>query len=161
MELADVSDSKSDGSDTVPVRPRSPAPKFPWACSSVGRALRSQRRGRGFDPLQVHQCKIFAFCNKQNAFLFSPNRYIYAIAQNSSYVPLEEFNLLSFQKRLTIFLLCMNIFFIERNSLVLIRREYRTARFSNSSLVSGIFCSFMERIILSVSTISSSTLFDS
>ncbi len=25
MELADVSDSKSDGSDTVPVRPRSPA----------------------------------------------------------------------------------------------------------------------------------------
>lgn len=26
MELADVSDSKSDGSDTVPVRPRSPAP---------------------------------------------------------------------------------------------------------------------------------------
>ena len=27
MELADVSDSKSDGSDTVPVRPRSPAPR--------------------------------------------------------------------------------------------------------------------------------------
>ena len=26
-----------------------------WACSSAGRALRSQRRGRGFDPLQVHQ----------------------------------------------------------------------------------------------------------
>ena len=26
MELADVSDSKSDGSDTVSVRPRSPAP---------------------------------------------------------------------------------------------------------------------------------------
>ena len=24
------------------------------ACSSAGRALRSQRRGRGFDPLQVH-----------------------------------------------------------------------------------------------------------
>ena len=108
MELADVSDPKSDGSNTVPVRPRSPAPAqslcplprgrlfhsltlyenvnllsltaltsilyslhsgepLPlkgalvlfintiWACSSVGRALRSQRRGRGFDPLQVHQ----------------------------------------------------------------------------------------------------------
>lgn len=27
MELADVLDSKSSGSDTVPVRPRSPAPK--------------------------------------------------------------------------------------------------------------------------------------
>ena len=26
MELADVLDSKSSGSDTVPVRPRSPAP---------------------------------------------------------------------------------------------------------------------------------------
>ena len=29
MELADVLDSKSSGSDTVPVRPRSPAPKRP------------------------------------------------------------------------------------------------------------------------------------
>ena len=27
------------------------------ACSSAGRALRSQRRGQGFDPLQVHQNK--------------------------------------------------------------------------------------------------------
>ena len=27
MELADVLDSKSSGSDTVPVRPRSPAPE--------------------------------------------------------------------------------------------------------------------------------------
>ena len=31
MELADVPDSKSGGSDTVPVRPRSPAPKIPNA----------------------------------------------------------------------------------------------------------------------------------
>ena len=29
MELADVPDSKSGGSDTVPVRPRSPAPENP------------------------------------------------------------------------------------------------------------------------------------
>ena len=35
MELADVSDSKSDGSDTVPVRPRSPAP---WKRVLVSRA---------------------------------------------------------------------------------------------------------------------------
>ena len=27
------------------------------ACSSAGRALRSQRRGRGFDPLQVHHVR--------------------------------------------------------------------------------------------------------
>ena len=33
MELADVSDSKSDGSDTVPVRPRSPAPAGTCPCT--------------------------------------------------------------------------------------------------------------------------------
>ena len=32
MELADVLDSKSSGSDTVPVRPRSPAPKNGILC---------------------------------------------------------------------------------------------------------------------------------
>ena len=40
MELADVLDSKSSGSDTVPVRPRSPAPNFHTyilsGCSAVG-----------------------------------------------------------------------------------------------------------------------------
>ena len=30
-------------------------PKTVWACSSVGRALRSQRRGHGFESHQVHQ----------------------------------------------------------------------------------------------------------
>ena len=29
-----------------------------WARSSAGRALRSQRRGQGFDPLRVHQYGI-------------------------------------------------------------------------------------------------------
>ncbi len=29
-----------------------------WGCSSAGRALRSQRRGRGFDPLRLHGRKI-------------------------------------------------------------------------------------------------------
>ena len=41
MELADVLDSKSSGSDTVPVRPRSPAPIFTSilsGCSAVGSA---------------------------------------------------------------------------------------------------------------------------
>ena len=28
-----------------------------WARSSAGRALRSHRRGRGFDPLRVHQIR--------------------------------------------------------------------------------------------------------
>ena len=34
MELADVLDSKSSGSDTVSVRPRSPAPKKTCECKS-------------------------------------------------------------------------------------------------------------------------------
>ena len=29
--------------------------EFPWGCSSAGRALRSQCRGRQFDPDQLHQ----------------------------------------------------------------------------------------------------------
>ena len=30
---------------------------FLWACGSVGRALRSHRRGQGFESPQVHQNK--------------------------------------------------------------------------------------------------------
>ena len=103
MELADVSDSKSDGSDTVPVRPRSPAPNFHGLVAQLGERCVRNAEVEGSIPFKSTNIKIFAFYNKQNAFLFSPNRYIYAITQNSSYVPLEEFNLLSVQKRLTIF----------------------------------------------------------
>ena len=54
MELADVLDSKSSGSDTVPVRPRSPAPIFTSilsGCSAVGSAPALGAGCREFEPL--------------------------------------------------------------------------------------------------------------
>ena len=44
MELADVLDSKSSGGDTVPVRPRSPAPKLEVR---VARILTKRRKPDG------------------------------------------------------------------------------------------------------------------
>ena len=65
MELADVLDSKSSGSDTVPVRPRSPAPNFHTyilsGCSAVGSALGLGPRCRGFKSLHSdheNPCKL-------------------------------------------------------------------------------------------------------
>ena len=40
-----------------------------WARSSAGRALRSQRRGRGFDPLRVHQRQVAAPNHRGNTAL--------------------------------------------------------------------------------------------
>ena len=40
MELADVLDSKSSGSDTVPVRPRSPAPEKTLSADKVNFFIR-------------------------------------------------------------------------------------------------------------------------
>ena len=64
MELADVLDSKSSGSDTVPVRPRSPAPIFTNAisgCSAVGSAPALGAGCREFEPLHSDHKKSNAF----------------------------------------------------------------------------------------------------
>ena len=103
MELADVSDSKSDGSDTVPVRPRSPAPIFHGLVAQLGERCVRNAEVEGSIPFKSTNIKSSRFAISRTRFLFSPNRYIYAITQNSSYVPLEEFNLLSVQIRLIIF----------------------------------------------------------
>ena len=52
-----------------------------WGCSSAGRALRWQRRGRGFEPLQLHQ----TLKNKSKFvdFLFSFHTYITMIVYDN------------------------------------------------------------------------------
>ena len=91
MELADVLDSKSSGSDTVPVRPRSPAPKplkppastvketkYPSGCSAVGSAPALGAGCREFEPLHSDHVKnlvnlrfarFFAFIQKSQNHL--------------------------------------------------------------------------------------------
>ena len=57
-ELVDALVSGTSGSDTLEVRVLLSAPKAYKAfrgCSSVDRALRSHRRGRGFESHQLHQ----------------------------------------------------------------------------------------------------------
>ena len=56
-ELVDALVSGTSGSDTLEVRVFLSAPFFYWGCSSVDRALRSHRRGRGFESHQLHQNK--------------------------------------------------------------------------------------------------------
>ncbi len=57
-ELVDALVSGTSGSDTLEVRvflcPPYVKESF-WGCSSVGRALRSQCRGREFESHQLHQ----------------------------------------------------------------------------------------------------------
>ena len=55
-ELVDALVSGTSGSDTLEVRVFlcPPYVKARWGCSSVDRALRSHRRGRGFESHQLH-----------------------------------------------------------------------------------------------------------
>ena len=53
-ELVDALVSGTSGSNTLEVRVFLSAP-FYWGCSSVDRALRSHRRGRGFESHRLHQ----------------------------------------------------------------------------------------------------------
>ncbi len=60
-ELVDALVSGTSGSNALEVRVFLSAPHSPfvwrafWGCSSVDRALRSHRRGRGFESHQLHQ----------------------------------------------------------------------------------------------------------
>ena len=56
-ELVDALVSGTSGSNTLEVRVFLRPPEF-WGCSSVDRALRSHRRGRGFESHQLHQIFI-------------------------------------------------------------------------------------------------------
>ena len=57
-ELVDALVSGTSGSNTLEVRVFLSAPFFYWGCSSVDRALRSHRRGRGFESHQLHQIVV-------------------------------------------------------------------------------------------------------
>ena len=54
--MVDALVSGTSGSNALEVRVFLSAPVF-WGCSSVDRALRSHRRGRGFESHQLHQDK--------------------------------------------------------------------------------------------------------
>ena len=56
-ELVDALVSGTSGSNTLEVRVFlcPPYVEARWGCSSVDRALRSHRRGRGFESHQLHQ----------------------------------------------------------------------------------------------------------
>ncbi len=52
--MVDALVSGTSGSNALEVQVLLSAPRF-WGCSSVDRALRSHRRGRGFESHQLHQ----------------------------------------------------------------------------------------------------------
>ncbi len=60
-ELVDALVSGTSGSNALEVQVLLSAPQF-WGCSSVDRALRSHRRGRGFESHQLHQIFVRLNC---------------------------------------------------------------------------------------------------
>ena len=52
--------------------------RFMWGCSSVGRAVRSQRTGRRFDPDHLHHNKInmLKACQRWQAFFVFRHLYV-------------------------------------------------------------------------------------
>ena len=74
-ELVDALVSGTSGSNTLEVRVFLRPPDF-WGCSSADRALRSHRRGRGFESHQLHQK------NKK-----TPNRGIFFILETILFLP--------------------------------------------------------------------------
>ena len=73
-ELVDALVSGTSGSNALEVRVFLSAPHSPfvwrafWGCSSVDRALRSHRRGRGFESHQLHQKNSNAVYRRFNFF---------------------------------------------------------------------------------------------
>ena len=61
MELADVSDSKSDGSDTVPVRPRSPAPNFHGLVAQLGERCVRNAEVEGSNPFRSMEQTFYKY----------------------------------------------------------------------------------------------------
>ena len=75
MELADVPDSKSGGSDTVPVRPRSPAPKIPNASAF----------GIFTSYLFTIHYSLSAFPHIRNYYNITELLFIYSVCNEGSY----------------------------------------------------------------------------
>ena len=71
MELADVSDSKSDGSDTVPVRPRSPAPNFHGLVAQLGERCVRNAEVEGSIPFKSTNVKFSRFAISRTRFFIS------------------------------------------------------------------------------------------
>ena len=76
MELADVLDSKSSGSDTVPVRPRSPAPNFHGLVAQLGERCVRNAEVEGSTPFKSTNVKFSRFAISRTRF-FIPTEPVY------------------------------------------------------------------------------------
>ena len=85
-ELVDALVSGTSGSNALEVRVFLSAPDF-WGCSSVDRALRSHRRGRGFESHQLHQDKEKAGVSR---FFYLSTLYQQSV-RHSTYLQLVKF----------------------------------------------------------------------